>query len=181
MNCLGMLEYKSVSAGIECCDTVLKAAHVELIQSLPVCAGKYIIVIRGETGAVNAAVEAGKEISGFNLIDTIIIPNLHPDIFPALTASGDFGKIEAVASVESFSIAAAVIAADIALKTADIRMIEIRIGKGLGGKSFFNFTGEIGAVKESEKTARDYLEKNGWLVYSCVLPNPHPSLMEKLY
>ncbi|MCK9223641.1 MAG: BMC domain-containing protein [Candidatus Muirbacterium halophilum] len=181
MNCLGMLEYKSVSAGIKSCDTVLKAANVKLLYSMPVCAGKYIIIVRGDTGAVYAAIDAGKQVSVFNLVDSIIIPNLHKDIFPALTASGNVGKIEALGSVESYSIAATIIAADIALKTADIRMIEIRIAKGLGGKSYFNFTGEVGAVRESEKTCIKYLEDNGWLVYSCVIPNPHPSLAEKLY
>jgi microcompartment protein CcmL/EutN len=176
-----MLEYKSVSAGIQSCDAVMKAADVRLIYSMPVCAGKYIVIVQGDTGAVNAAIEAGREVSPFNIVDSIIIPNLHKDIFPALTASGNVGGINALGSIESYSVSATIIAADIALKTADISMIEIRLAKGLGGKSYFNFTGEVGAVRESEKASVKYLEENGWLVYSCVIPNPHPSLAEKLY
>ncbi|MFA5478610.1 MAG: BMC domain-containing protein [Candidatus Muiribacteriota bacterium] len=181
MNCLGMIEFKSVAAGIEACDNVMKAADVELLYSLPVCAGKYIVIVRGDVGAVKSAVEAGKQLSPFSIIDSIIIPNLSEEIFPALTASGNVKINGAVGVVESFSLAAAIISADMALKTASIEMIEIRIAKGLGGKAFFVFTGEVGAVKESEKTASKFLEENGWLVYSTVIPNPHSDLLEKLY
>jgi len=181
MNCIGMLEYKSISAGVESCDAALKAANVSLLYSMPVCAGKYIILFRGEVGDVKSSVETAKEVASELLIDSIVIPNLHEDVFPALTASTELPKVEAVGVVESFSIAASIIAADAALKAADIRMIEIRIAKGLGGKSFFTFTGEVGAVRESEKVAVEYLKEEGFLVYSMVLPNPHPELAENLY
>jgi len=181
MNCIGMLEYKSISAGVEACDAALKAADVSLLYSMPVCAGKYIILFRGEVGAVKSSVETASEVATELLIDSIVIPNLHDDVFPALTASTVLPKIDAVGVVESFSIAASIIAADAALKAADIRMIEIRLAKGLGGKSFFTFTGEVGAVRESEKVAVKYLEEEGFLVYSMILPNPHPELAENLY
>jgi microcompartment protein CcmL/EutN len=67
------------------------------------------------------------------------------------------------------------------LKAADIEMIELRLAKGLGGKAYFSFTGEVGAVRESEKVAREFLAEKGMLVYSTVIPGPHKDLAEKVF
>ncbi|MGM0608310.1 MAG: BMC domain-containing protein [Candidatus Muiribacteriota bacterium] len=181
MNCIGVLEYKSISAGIEACDIALKAGEVKLIYSLPVCAGKYMIVLGGEVGDVKSALEAASSTAPMLLIDTILIPNLHKDIIPAMTASTQVEKIEAVGVVESFSLASAILSADIALKAAEVNIIEIRIAKGLGGKAYFILSGEIGAIRESCKDAVAYLKEEGFLVYYTVLANPHKFLAGSLY
>jgi len=47
------------------CDTMLKAANVELILSRSICSGKYMVMVRGEVGAVEAAVSAGAGLNRF--------------------------------------------------------------------------------------------------------------------
>ena len=57
---IGMIEFKTVSAGVTAADTMVKTAAVELIEAQVVCPGKYIAIISGELSAVKAAVDNAK-------------------------------------------------------------------------------------------------------------------------
>mgnify|MGYP000738976810 CR=1 FL=1 len=52
---IGMIEFKTVSAGITAADAMVKTADVELLEAQTVCPGKYIALITGSLSAVNAA------------------------------------------------------------------------------------------------------------------------------
>ncbi len=64
MDALGMLEVNSIARGMEVGDAMLKAAEVELVAAMCVCAGKYIVMVRGGVAAVTSSVEVGREIAG---------------------------------------------------------------------------------------------------------------------
>ena len=49
---IGMVEYKTVSAGISAADLMIKSADIEIIEASTVCPGKYIILICGALSAV---------------------------------------------------------------------------------------------------------------------------------
>ena len=59
MNALGMVETKGLVASIEAADAMIKAAHVKLYGQEEIGGGYVTIYIRGEIGAVRAAVDAG--------------------------------------------------------------------------------------------------------------------------
>ena len=61
---LGMIETRGLIAAIEGSDAMLKAANVRLSGYLPVGSGLVSAFVRGEVGAVKAAVEAGAECGG---------------------------------------------------------------------------------------------------------------------
>ena len=52
---IGMVEYKTVSAGMTAADTMIKTAEIEVIQASTVCPGKYIVLVTGELSAVKAS------------------------------------------------------------------------------------------------------------------------------
>ena len=81
---IGLIELSSVAAGFEVADTMLKAGNVRLILSRSICSGKYMVLIGGDTAAVQSAVAAGAEAANGCLIDQFVIPNVHPDVFVAL-------------------------------------------------------------------------------------------------
>lgn len=56
---LGMIETRGVVAAIEAADTMVKAANVRLMDKVRVGGGLVSVMVRGETGAVKAATEAG--------------------------------------------------------------------------------------------------------------------------
>ncbi len=56
---LGMIETRGIVAAIEAADTMAKAANVRLMDKVRVGGGLVSVMVRGETGAVKAATEAG--------------------------------------------------------------------------------------------------------------------------
>ena len=181
MNALGMIELTSIPAGVQAGDAMLKAAAVELVTAQPVCAGKYIVLVTGEAAAVRESVEAGKLSGGEKLVDSMFVANIHPQVPRAINACTEIGQVASVGVMEVFSLCAAVLAADAAAKAADVRLMEVRLGRGLGGKSFIALTGEIASVQAALDAARAVEGTAGLMNDSVVIPAPHPDMIRSLY
>lgn len=176
---LGMIEFKSVARGIEATDVMLKKAPIRVVETHPVCPGKYTVLIAGEVGDVVESMQAGCLCAGDYLINDLLIPNLHPSVIPALSATTMIGEVKAVGVIETFSIVSCVQAADIAAKATDAQLIEIRLANGLGGKGYFVMTGELPDIEASMEVAKKHVAKEGMLAGVAVIPNPHPDLVAK--
>ena len=171
----------SIPAGVQAGDAMLKAAAVELVTAQPVCAGKYIVLVTGEAAAVRESVEAGKLSGGEKLVDSMFVANIHPQVPRAINACTEIVRVASVGVIEVFSLCAAVLAADAAAKAADVRLMEVRLGRGLGGKSFIALTGEIASVQAAIDAARAVEGTAGLMNDSVVIPAPHPDMIRSLY
>ena len=88
---LGMIETRGLVPAIEAADAMTKAAEVNLIVRELVGGGYVTVMVRGETGAVNASVRAGADACervGDGLVAAHIISRPHDEIVPALRGSG---------------------------------------------------------------------------------------------
>ena len=81
---IGMLEYLTVSTGVQAADMILKTAKVSIIEAKTVCPGKYIVIFSGDLSSVNASIEASKKAHAENLIDSFVLGNPHEDILSAI-------------------------------------------------------------------------------------------------
>ena len=181
MNALGMIETNSIPAGIEAGDAMLKAADVALTTAQPVCAGKYIVIISGSVAAVEASVAAGVAIAAEVLVDSIVIPNVHEQVIQAIGACSEAPASGALGLIETFSLASAILCADAAVKAADVSLIEIRLGRGLGGKSFITMIGQVSAVRFAVQAAENLEEVKGMVARTAVIPSPHPDILQAIY
>ncbi len=179
-NTIGMVEFTSISRGIYTADHMLKAAEVEIITAVSSCPGKYIVIIAGDVAAVQNAINAGEEIGGEYLVDTMVLANVTEGIFPALSCATMPEQLQAVGIIESFSLAAILLAADVVLKTANLEPIEIRLGNGIGGKGVFTFTGDVAAVVSGLDMGKKMLRGKGLLVNAEVIPSPAKELLTSL-
>lgn len=79
---LGMIETKGLVGSIEAADAMVKAANVHLIGKVHVGGGLVTVMVRGDVGAVKAAVEAGgaaaKRVG--ELVSVHVIPRPHEDV-----------------------------------------------------------------------------------------------------
>lgn len=180
LKAIGLLEFNSIAKGIEVTDLMMKAAEVELLFSKASCPGKFILLVTGDVAAVNSSIEAGMDNGSSFVVDHFIIPNVHPQVIYAVNGTSAIEEINALGVLEFFSIAAAILAADTAVKTAQVELIEIRLGIGIGGKSFVTLTGDISAVKEAIESGSRVAYENGMLVYKVVIPSPSKELLYNL-
>ena len=79
---LGMIETRGLVAAIEAADSMLKAANVVLIGTEKIGSGLVSVMVRGDVGAVQAAVEAGAANASRlgELVATHVIPRPHNDV-----------------------------------------------------------------------------------------------------
>ena len=177
---IGMIEMRSIARGMMTADVMLKQANVDLTRAHVVCPGKYVILIAGAISQVRSAIEAGQVSSPEVLVDTFVLPNVHPSVFPALTATTEVANVRAIGIIETFTLAASIVAADTAVKAAGVELIEIRLPFALGGKAFVVFTGEVSSVRAGVNSAVELLKNEGVIDSFVVIPSPHKSLIEKL-
>jgi ethanolamine utilization protein EutM len=57
---LGMIETRGLIGSIEAADAMIKAADVQLVNQEKIDGGIVTVLVEGDVGAVQAAVEAGK-------------------------------------------------------------------------------------------------------------------------
>ncbi len=79
---LGMIETRGLVGSIEAADAMVKAADVTLIGKVHVGGGLVTVMVRGEVGAVKAAVDAGAAAAQRvgNLISQHVIPRPHGEV-----------------------------------------------------------------------------------------------------
>ncbi|MCC7519212.1 MAG: BMC domain-containing protein [Verrucomicrobiae bacterium] len=177
---LGLVELTSVAAGFQCADAMLKAGNVRLLLSRSICSGKYMVLVGGDAAGVQAAVTAAEEAAAGCLIDRFVIPNIHPDVVASLGRAALPPPEGALGVLEAFSIVSLIEAADAAAKSADVKILDLRLAMALGGKAFCTLTGAIGAVQTAVAAGRRVIEEAGALVNAVVLSRPHPDVYREL-
>lgn len=174
---IGIIETSSIAKGFEVADAMLKQAQVEIIVNRTICPGKYMILICGNVDAVNSSIEAGIEIADHTLVDHFIIPNVHPDVFPAINGVNNLPEIRSLGVIESFSVASIIESADAAVKAADVRLINIHIAMAIGGKGYVSMTGDVAAVQAAVEAGSQVVSLKGLLVEKVVIPSPRKEII----
>ncbi|MCL2462039.1 MAG: BMC domain-containing protein [Defluviitaleaceae bacterium] len=89
LQALGMIETRGLVASIEAADAMLKAANVRLVGTEKIGSGLVSVMVRGDVGAVKAAVEAGQAAAQKlgEVIAVHVIPRPHGDV-EAILPSG---------------------------------------------------------------------------------------------
>ena len=79
---VGMVESRGLTAAIEAADAMTKAAEVTLIGTEKIGSGLVTVMVRGDVGAVKAAVESGSSAASRlgELVATHVIPRPHNDV-----------------------------------------------------------------------------------------------------
>lgn len=177
---IGIVETSSLAKGYEVADAVMKRANVKMVVNRTICPGKYMVLIGGDVDAVNASIEAGIEAGAHTVVDHFIIPNIHPDVFPAISGVAEMPELKALGIIEGFSVASIIEAADAAIKAAEVKLISIHLAMAIGGKAIVTLTGEVGAVESAVEAGAELVEKKGLLVEKVIIPSPRKEILSEL-
>lgn len=81
-NALGLIETKGLVGAIEAADAMTKSANVELVGYEKIGSGLVTVMVRGDVGAVKAAVDAGVAAARAvgEVVSTHVIPRPHQDV-----------------------------------------------------------------------------------------------------
>lgn len=144
---LAILEFSSVAIGIEAGDAMIKRASLGALSTGTAQPGKYLVLIGGDVGSVEESIAAGLEVAGDHLVDTVFLPDVHPDVVTAIKGDRSFADEGSLGVIETTTVAGIIEAADAAVKAASVTMSQIEMADGLGGKAYALFAGDLPDVQ----------------------------------
>jgi len=176
---IALLEVGSIAQGYAVADSLVKAAAVRLLEVEPVTPGKLLILYAGSVAELETAHARGSRVAGDDLIDQLLLPRVHPDVLRAVQAPG--GPVgEALGILECSTVAAGIVAADGAAKTAAITLLEIHPARGIGGKTTILLTGSVADVEAALDAGARLAEARAALVRRVLIPGAHPDFAARL-
>lgn len=175
LQALAVIETQSIARGFVVVDAVVKKAPVTVKLARPVSPGKFLLVFGGDVAAVLEAVEEGKSVAGSDVVDELFLPGAHAQLLPAIEKALVPAPGDAIAVVETSTVAAAILAADVALKAVDVAVLQLHLALGVGGKGWFTIAGALADV-EAAVDAVKATAKPDRLVGVELIPQPHPEV-----
>jgi microcompartment protein CcmL/EutN len=177
---LALLEFSSIAAGIQAADAMVKRAPIDVIKAGTVQPGKYLVLVGGQVADVEESLAAGREVGGAAVVDLVYLPQVHPEVVGAI-AGGRVPQItDALGVVETTTVAAAIHAADAGIKGAEVRLVQVRLADGLGGKGIVLFSGLVADVEAAVEIGVGVLDRPDLLVRQVVIPQLHPEMWENV-
>jgi microcompartment protein CcmL/EutN len=144
---LALLELDSIAVGIETGDAMAKRSPIDVLYAGTVHPGRYLVLVAGAVADVEEALEAGTALAEGYLLDTVLLPNVHPEVVAAIRGERRPGAGEALGVIETPTVASIIDAADAGVKGARVRLLELRLADGLGGKGYLLFDGPVAEVE----------------------------------
>jgi microcompartment protein CcmL/EutN len=177
---LALLEFSSIAVGILAADAMIKRAPIDVIKSGTVQPGKYLVLVGGEVADVEESLAAGREVGAVTTVDFVFLPQVHPEVVEAIGGGRVPEIADALGVIETTTVAAAIHAADAGIKGAEVRLVEVRLADGLGGKGIVLFSGLVADVEAAVGIGVGVLEHPELLVRQVVIPQVHPEMWENV-
>ena len=177
---LALVEFGSIAGGILAADAMIKKAPINVIKTGTVQPGKYLVLIGGSVADVEESLAAGELVGGHHLLDTIFLPDVHPEVVDSIGGGRVPDANDAVGVIETTTVSAAIHAADAGIKGAYVHLIEVRLADGLGGKGITLFSGLVADVEAAVEIGSEALSYPELLVETVVIPKLHPEMWANL-
>lgn len=177
---LALVDFSSIAIGIEAADAMVKRAQIDVIRTGTVQPGRYIVMIGGPVGEVEESLGAGREVGGSTVLDYVLLPQVHPEVVEAIVGGRVPEVTDSLGVVETTTVSAAIHAADAGIKGAEVRLVEVRLADGLGGKGIVLYSGLVADVEVAVAISVGVLERPELLVRQVVIPQLHPAMWENV-
>ncbi len=177
---LALIDFSSIAVGIEAADAMVKRADIAVIRAGTVQPGRYLVLIGGTVAEVQESLDAGREAGGDAILDLVFLPNVHPEVVDAIGGGRVPSAADALGIVETATVASAIHAADAGVKGADVRLVEVRLADGLGGKGIVLYSGVVADVEAAVEIGVGVLERPDLLVRQVVISQLHSDMWENV-
>ncbi len=173
---LGLIELESIGKGLVVADALVKRAQVKIVFAEAVSPGKYLLIFSGEVAEVEESFAAGLAVGGARVLDKLYLPQLAKGVREALADRlGTQDADDSVGIVETHTVAATLLAADTALKYAQVKLTHLHLARGIGGKGYFMLAGAQHDVEAGLSAAASSIASN-LLVTTEIVERPHVEL-----
>ena len=173
---LGALEFSSIALGIKALDEMVKVAPIRIIEAKTMCPGKYLIVFTGDVASVEYSFKKGFETGMDRVVDSLFLPMIHPHVVPAIGNIVKTDIWDSIGIIETFSVVSSIEAADLAAKKGGVRIVEVRLAIGFGGKSYVKMIGNLEDVQAAMAAGITKAKEKELLCMDTIIPQPHKEI-----
>jgi len=145
---LALIECSSIAVGTRATDALIKKAPVTIDRVGTLQPGKFAVLFSGDVASVEESFGEGLRVGGDAVDDRVFLPHVDPSVYDAVVHrkvaswTGD-----TIGVIETSTLAAVIEGADAAVKGANVRVVEIRLADGLGGKGLAHLAGDQADVE----------------------------------
>ncbi|MFQ5584162.1 MAG: BMC domain-containing protein [Calditrichia bacterium] len=105
---------------------------------------------------------------------------MHGRVFSAALGEEEKISAESLGILETPSIAATIEAADAAIKGAEVRIVEMRLGDGYGGKGYTLFNGRVEDVQAAITIACQVTKRKNSPASVSIIPMLHEAMARQI-
>ncbi|MFO0982556.1 MAG: BMC domain-containing protein [Planctomycetota bacterium] len=179
--CIGLVELTSIAHGFEAADQILKAALCHVLMARAVTPGKFLVLFEGSVADVTSALTMVRERFAATLLDDLLLPGVDRAVVHGLEGRArDVAALDALGVVATTTVAAAITAADAAVKKARVELIELQLAIGIGGKGYFVLAGNVADVEAALLAANEVAAERDRQVATVLIPRAHPEMSRLL-
>ncbi len=177
---LALVELNSIAVGMKTADAMAKKATVEFLRVGTIHRGKYLILIEGSVGAVEESFAEGLRVGAEAVVDKVFLAEVDRTVRDAVLGHRQTGAYDALGVVETANVAAVIEAADAGVKGDNVKVMEVRLGDGMGGKGIVFFTGKVHDVEAAvEISVRRIRDRRTW-VEQTIIPILHEDMASRV-
>ena len=145
-----------------------------------ICPGKFLLMLGGDIGAVQQAIETGTSQAGEMLVDSLGAGEYSPSVLPAISGLNivDSGRRRGSSKPGAWRPASAPLTGG--ESGSNVTLVRVHMAFGIGGKCYMVVAGDIADVDNAVTVASDSAGEKGLLVYRAVIPRPHDALWQQL-
>ncbi len=178
---IAVLEFQDITRALVATDAMLKKAPIGLFKSGTVSRGRFLTLIAGTTASVEESYQEGIRVGDAAIIDKVILPHVHHQVYDCLLGKRNPARLEAMAMIETATVSANIHVTDRALKGTEVRLVEIRIADSLlWGKGLSIYQGELHEIQAAVEMATHFFDHHELEAKIELIPAPHEGLVEQL-
>lgn len=178
---LAAIELADIPTGVLATDALLKRSPVAFVRSGSITQGRYLVLFGGSTAAVEEAMDAALQRGGDAVLDSVLLPDVHGELYAAIVGSRQVGGEGSLAVLETDRVCPTLRVAELVLKNTGVHLVEVRLADaGLAGKGVSLFRGELHDVEAAVEVARAALERRGVTLRAQIVSAPHDALAQQV-
>ncbi len=178
---IAVIEFSSIADGIYTTDALLKKSPIAMIKSGTISSGRYLTIFGGTTGSVGESLTEALTVGAGSVLDHAFLPDVHAKVHDAVLGKRAVCEQEAIAILETDTVAANIRAAELAVKGTEVTLVEIRLAEyEMSGKAISVYNGELHEVEVAMNIAGDFLRGRKEFTRQRIIARPHETLTQQL-
>lgn len=167
---LALIEFSSIAAGTRAVDALIKKAPVTIEKAGTLQPGKFAVLFGGDVASVDESYNEALRVGANAVTDRVMLPQVEPSVYRATLGQVGDWQGDTLGIIETDAMAPLLLAADGAVKGANVRVVRIRMGDELGGKALAHFVGELHDVEAAIGVGLARITDGTRVVHSSITP-----------